>query len=92
MKQLTNVLTQKGLLKTEVSRQIKAQGIEKLKELGFEVMPNGRLALAVAEADGKVVTFNVDIAVGVDTNFEKKEKAPRAAKEAEPTVLPDLFD
>lgn len=92
MKQLTNVLTQKGLLKTEVSRQIKAQGIEKLKELGFEVMPNGRLALVVAEADGKVITLNVDIAVGVDTNFEKKEKAPKVAKEVEPTELPDLFD
>lgn len=92
MKQLTNVLTQKGLLKTEVSRQIKAQGIEKLKELGFEVMPNGRLALTVAEADGKVITLNVDIAVGVDTSFEKKEKAPKAPKEVEPTELPDLFD
>lgn len=92
MKQLTNVLTQKGLLKTEVSRQIKAQGIEKLKKLGFEVMPNGRLALVVAEADGKTITLNVDVAVGVDTNFEKKEKAPKAVKEAEPVTLPDLFD
>ena len=55
-------------------------------------MPNGRLALAVAEADGKVITLNVDIAVGVNTNFEKKEKAPKVAKEVEPAELPNLFD
>lgn len=92
MKQLSNVLTPKGLLKTKVSHEIKEQAIAKLIDMGFEVMPNGRLAMQVAEADGKVVTINLDVAVGLDTNFEKKTKAPKAAKEAEPVILPDLFD
>lgn len=74
MKELDmSVLTEKGNLKPAVAKEIKAQAITKLEEYGFEVMPNGRLAMKVATVDGKFVTINLDVAVGFNTNFDVKE-------------------
>lgn len=92
MKDLTNVLTEKGNLKTEVSKAIKAQAIDALKEIGFDVMENGRLAKTVANAEGHAITVNLDVAVGLDTDFAKKVKAPKAKADAEPVEIPSLFD
>ena len=91
MTQLTNALTEKGVLKTAVAANIKAQGRAKLEELGFVTMPNCRMALEVAEADGKVITLNIDLTVGCDTNFDKKVKAAKAPKEVAPVEVPELF-
>ena len=74
MKELDmSVLTDKGNLKPAVAKEIKAQGIAKLQEYGFEVMPNGRLAMKVAMVNGKFVTINIDVAVGYNTCFGVKE-------------------
>lgn len=91
MKNLTNALTEKGVLKTAVAAAIKAQGREKLAELGFVTMPNGRMALEVAEADGKLITLNVDLTVGLDTDFSKKTKSAKV-KDIAPVEVPNLFE
>lgn len=92
MNQLSNVLTEKGFLKTDVARAIKAQAIAALNELGFEVKDNGKLAKAVATADGHTITVNLGVSVGVDTDFAKKVKAPKEKADAEPVEIPALFD
>ena len=87
---LNDALTEKGGLKTAVAAQIKAQGRKVFEDLGFKLMPNGRMAKEVATAEGKLVTLNVDLTVGLDTNFEKKVKGAKTV-EATPVEVPDLF-
>jgi len=91
MKELQNVLTDNGNLKAEVAKAIKAQAVSYLTDLGFDIKPNGRLAKVVATADGKDVTVNLDVAIGYDTDFSKKEKAPKAVSTSEPINVPELF-
>lgn len=88
-----DVLTDKGNLKSAVASGIKNQGIAKLTEMGFVVMPNGRLALQVADTDkGDIITLNIDLTVGLNTSFEKKAPKAKATKTNEPVEVPNLFD
>lgn len=91
MTELTNVLTEKGSLKTAVAANLKDQVKNRLASLGFVTMPNGRMALEIAQCDGHIITANVDLAIGVDTNFEKKAPKAKAPKVAEPIDIPELF-
>ena len=88
MTELKNVLTEKGMLKAAVAAAIKEQGREKLASLGFKTMPNGRMALEVASTEGHVITVNLDVTVGVDTNFEKRAKSNKGAA---PVEVPNQF-
>lgn len=88
----SNVLTEKGNLKSAVAAGFKSQAIGKLREMGFEVMPNGRLAYHAADVDnGSTITINLDVTVGLDTNFEKKAPKTKVTKEVEPVAVPVIF-
>ena len=83
MTNLENVLTEKGNLKPAVAKAIKEQAREALATLGFKTMENGRLAKVLATADGKMITANIDLTIGCDTDFAKKAKAPKATQTVE---------
>ena len=68
---------------SENSLTIKEQAREALATLGFKTMENGRLAKVLATADGKMITANIDLTIGCDTDFAKKAKAPKASKAVE---------
>lgn len=91
MTNLTNALTEKGNLKAGYQKAIKAQASDYLESLGFTKQPNGKYAKQVAEADGHVVTINLEMAVGLDTNFAAKEKTSTKSVQTEPVAIADLF-
>lgn len=91
MTELQNVLTEKGSLKSAVAANLKDQVRNRLGSLGFVTMPNGRMALEIASCDGHVITANIDLAIGVDTDFAKKAPKAKVAKEVEAIEIPDLF-
>ena len=92
MTNLTNALTEKGNLKTGVQKAIKAQASAYLEKLGFAKQPNGKYAKIVATADGKTITVNLDMSVGLDTNFDAKPKVSQGkATQAEPVQVEELF-
>lgn len=92
MKNLSNVLTEKGNLKAQVARDLRAQCGAHLESLGFVRMPNGKYAMVVADADGKTVTMNLELSVGLDTDFSAKEKSSKAkVVKVEQVEVPSLF-
>jgi hypothetical protein len=92
VKELVNALTDKGNLKSAVQKAVKNQASAHLQELGFALMPNGKFAMPIATASGKVITVNLEMSVGLDTNFEKKAVAKTTSHEpVEPAKVPALF-
>lgn len=91
MKSISNALTEKGNLKSAVQKAIKEQSAQYLEQCGFTRMPNGKFAMVLADAAGKVVTMNLEMSVGLDTNFAAKEVKVAPVKLSDPIEVPVLF-
>lgn len=92
MVEITNALTDRGNLKTQVHKDLKAQVASEIEtKLGFESTPNGSFAKAVAIADGKEVYVRVDFVVTLTDPFETKEKVSKEPKEKEVIDVPSIF-
>lgn len=90
MHEFTNgILTERGNLRSDVQKNIKKQAIAKLNEMGFETKDNGRLSMVVGTVGDNVISINLDVSVGLNTKFSKKDgrKEPTEAEVA----IPQLF-
>ena len=81
--------TEKGMLSPKVSKAIKEELIEKLKEFGFESNESGRLVLQVGTTDlDEPVYFKLE--TSVSKNRENSVNKSKKKKE-EPTINLDDF-
>lgn len=91
MKELSkDLLTEKGNLKASVQKGFREQAIATLVEDGYVVMPNGKLSKVVGTIGDNVVSVNIELSIGLNTNFDKKD-SKKKAKSTEDVVVPDLF-
>lgn len=92
MKELSkDLLTEKGNLKASVQKGFREQAIASLTDDGYVVMPNGKLSKVVGTIGDNVVSINIELSIGLNTNFDKKD-SKRKAKTTESVVVPDLFE
>lgn len=92
MVEITNALTGKNNLKSQVHKDIKSQvGAMIGDTTGFELTPNGSYAKQVATADGKPVYVRLDFVVTLTDPFEVKEAAVKEPKEKEVVVVGEIF-
>lgn len=92
MVQLTDALTEKGVLKSAIAKGLKEQvAMKKLEVAGFVKMPNGQYALDLAEADGKLVTATVQLSISLDKDYSPKAKTKATKASTEDVAVPELF-
>jgi hypothetical protein len=84
-------LTEKGNLKSGVQKAIREQAIKSLIECGYELKPNGKLSKVIGTIGENVISTNIEVSIGLNTNFERKATANRTPKETETVVVPNLF-
>ena len=85
-------LTDNGNLKSGVRKAIYEQAVKSLTDNGYELKPNGKLSKVIGTIGENVITSNIELAIGLNTKFEKKAVASKTAKETEPISVPSLFD
>lgn len=92
MVEITNALTGKNNLKSQVHKDIKGQvGAMIADTTGFELTPNGSYAKQVATADGKAVWVRLDYVVTLTDPFEVKEPVAKEPKEKEVVIVGEIF-
>lgn len=84
-------LTEKGNLKSGVQKAIREQAIKSLIDSGYELKPNGKLSKVIGTIGENVISTNIEVSIGLNTNFEKKATASRTPKETETVEVPNLF-
>ena len=87
--QITGGLTANGNLKTQVHQNLKAQfGLKVQDALGVIETPNGDYAIALADADGKIVYARLEFAITTVDPMVEKPKSQRKTKVVEAIEVP----
>ena len=89
--QIHGGLTENGNLKTQVHQNLKAQYANKLVDaMSLTATPNGDFAIAIAEADDKVIYARVEFVITTADPFIEKPKAVRKVKPTEVVEVPTI--
>ena len=92
MKELSrDNLTEKGNLKTSTQKAIREQAIKSFTDTGYELMPNGKLSKVVATIGDNEIRVNVELSVGLNTTFAKRDTKLMAKANGEVSI-PNLFE
>lgn len=90
---LSDSTTDTGRLKNSVLLNLRSQAVKRLEEYGFTKAENGKMYMPIALTDkGGSITINLDVSIGVDTDFKKKPTKSGRGRTAKAVEVPNLFE